>query len=631
MSTRFVDAAIGGRNRQGDAVAPCQHNSEAGPSGGGGSGIRYQSVKISKLPLQTPKKNRIVGAVLRAIISTVAGDDANLLDLLDDLQDLNVDDIPFTHEPIGPKKCRKHIYDFLLGSRHNHHDSQDNVNKNGHDSGSGNETPPETHEPAKDEHLSLRKIAVNFHTLSLCLGDVASNLKGLRAILNWTQNEKTLFVLLLYTWACIYPYFFLLYPLIYFVHYLSKRYLERHPIVTKPSSPTSNANLLNHWDSGLGPRLKNTHSERSCGLFGFLWEDDDGTYKEGRDEDGDIEDQISSQIENGKLEETFDSLRRYEDAEFQELEELYRLLEEERKNTTTEAGTTMEDESMSLNNKVRYKNFIMRTLYNVQLQTNIILNFIDSTQKFVDDHCKFHDEKQSTMLLYKVLSICFIGCVLGPYIPWKLIFVVGVWIGMVINHPYRKELFKNALIVYQGKTARRGKEKMKKPTQSKENKGVHKAVIIDEPAFSREVEVYELAKQDLLHPTRYEFYGFCSTVFNVSEEQRVQRRKPQLVFHLEDVKPPEEISMKWEYSDTGTNDEDEEQMGDSATKKLRGDVHWSFINGEEWTLSESTGWMFENNCYHELYSKEDREGWVYDITGEFRRRRWTRRVIRHLI
>lgn len=594
------------------------------------------------------KNTTFAKSLLSFALSFVMRDDENIQFLLDPGVEQDGND---NFESISnlstfstnTKSCRGHFIDCILGNGFNTSNSKnaskptkasllkesksetDIGNDNGNTNDNSYEKKSEYNYKKKNDPLSLRQIASNFNLLSQRLKIFTDLINWIVDVFNWKKNDKTLSVLFLYTWACINPHFFLLYPIIYFINYILHRYLVKHHIVEKPSMYTKTSQYQNYWDDGLGPRLKTTTSNSIHGLFGFLW-------------DTDVENDVPYN------ENDYDFIRQVarnknptdEELEFKTVDDMLTFIEDtvNRDDNDNNLVNLNDNEKNKIDDDVvsnSYRNFILRSLYDIQIQTNQILDHIDNIQNGISESCDFIDEKESTILVFKLFLVVCIASILGAYIPWRAIFILSVWIGICMNHP-KRENFINTIINPSQKVNKRNSSSSTSSYSKKKKSGQKvdpfsaRNVIINEPVFAREVQIFELQQQSIMDPKKYVLLGYTTSVFNITNTSRLQKRKPLFVYNLSDVEPPVKSSELVHNTATNTKD-----------KNSRNRIHlsWSYINGEDWRLSD-TRWVNELKYSNELFIKHSNftgdpdECWVYDITGEFRRRRWVRRIIQHV-
>ncbi|GMG38194.1 unnamed protein product [Ambrosiozyma monospora] len=74
-------------------------------------------------------------------------------------------------------------------------------------------------------------------------------------------------------------------------------------------------------------------------------------------------------------------------------------------------------------------------LINLQNLTIDFIYFFTLIAWKVEELCTFKDQKKTTRLFYALPAVIVFLLVIGPYIPWKFIFVVGMWLALLMRHP----------------------------------------------------------------------------------------------------------------------------------------------------------------------------------------------------
>lgn len=531
-----------------------------------GAGVGFHKPKSEcKHPMGSrDKKSRLAKSVYRVAISLMLQDDENLDDFVEELNQRET-----ANRRGGKRSRRKHFSDSILGT-------PAKVSSRRRES-TEEDADARSHGGRKRESLSLRTIAHNLQTLSQQMRTVGLTINEVVDVVTWGQPDKTVAVLLLYTWGCIYPHFFLLYPIVFVMHATSMNYLRKHPAIEKPSMYIKNNLQQDDWDDGLGPRLKDTYSNSIHGVFGFLWEDE-----------------ARAVAERTELDELGELANYPEDAfEKSGLDELVRILErggDDEESGDEDDGDTDEPQETS---SVGYMTSIARNMLGIQTMTSSLLASVEDVQDEIESSIGFIDEGRSTVLFYKLFLLTVVGSVLGKHIPWRAIFILAGWVALILSHPSRESILRQLL----GQSQGGGRAA---PDAAAASSAIRKSVVIDEPVYAREVEMFELEKQNLFDPKEYEPYGFSNTVFSIGEASRCRGKKPKAVFSLAEVSPPVAHGA----------------IGSGGT--------WEFFIGEEWEVDDADRWFGGCCCREEMYFDA---GWVYDSTGEFRRRRWTRKAM----
>lgn len=498
-------------------------------------------------------RRKVVKSISRLLISLVAHDDENLESFLEELEERGSS---------SEAKRGKHFIDRIMKSKI--------LQKS-----SSIETK-EVNENVDKDKLSLPKLATNFQALAKKLNIINMLINEIHDIGKWKHADKTLTVLLLYTWMCIYPYFLLICPIVFAAGYMCYQYTYRHPLINKPSCSTRDKSLEKVWELGCGERLKQVRSERLSdrGLFGFLLDGSDE--EEGMQANGDEE---RERFDEGDAREIF------RDVEVSGMFEEYEKMIEKEGNERD--GTRENTFGLEEHFESTYHNHILESLLEIQTLTGQILDSVERGERFIEECCSFQNEKLSTVLLYKLLLIVVIVFVLGDYINWKLITITLPWIVLGTIHPMGKVFFR-LLTVKGGNNNSNHEGKKRKPygehvvEERHENnildEYLESLVLIDESVTAREVYIYEIERLD---PVKgYMAFGYSDTAFDKNDYVRRRREMPLMVSNIVDVQPPE---------------------------------GWVFLNGEEWRASSGGRWEYDVGTVME--------------PSVFRRRVWKRRVI----
>lgn len=498
-------------------------------------------------------RRKVVKSISRLLISLVAHDDENLESFLEELEERGSS---------SEAKRGKHFIDRIMKSKI--------LQK-----ASSIETK-EVNENVDKDKLSLPKLATNFQALAKKLNIINMLINEIHDIGKWKHADKTLTVLLLYTWMCIYPYFLLICPIVFAAGYMCYQYTYRHPLINKPSCSTRDKSLEKVWELGCGERLKQVRSERLSdrGLFGFLLDGSDE--EEGMQANGDEE---RERFDEGDAREIF------RDVEVSGMFEEYEKMIEKEGNERD--GTRENTFGLEEHFESTYHNHILESLLEIQTLTGQILDSVERGERFIEECCSFQNEKVSTVLLYKLLLIVVIVFVLGDYINWKLITITLPWIVLGTIHPMGKVFFR-LLTVKGGNNNSNHEGKKRKPygehvvEERHENnildEYLESLVLIDESVTAREVYIYEIERLD---PVKgYMAFGYSDTAFDKNDYVRRRREMPPMVSNIVDVQPPE---------------------------------GWVFLNGEEWRASSGGRWEYDVGTVME--------------PSVFRRRVWKRRVI----
>ncbi|KAG7910989.1 hypothetical protein KL906_001369 [Ogataea polymorpha] len=417
--------------------------------------------------------------------------------------------------------------------------------------------------------LSITRISKNFKTLSSKM-DIFFKLEySVLHIISWDQPPLTLTFLILYSWACLMPYLFLVYPVVYLLAgILIPNYLYRHPLEK--------------------PEIIPTRQLGDSSIFGFLrakndWEMDRQRLEMERR-------RRPEQLHSREYDLATISSRNSTDSEDEGNSSLlYDAFTADSKSNIVfkavleeEDAASPEKKSSSMADKVK----LLINMRDLQNLTTSLIKMIENMEKNVYDNCSFKDEKTSTKLFLNLVVLIIITVALGPYIPWCAIFIITLWVLVLLKHPNRSEFLKQ----FQTNSRKQHIIRQSKPVQKA---SILSEIVVDDPPQYRKIQIYEIEKQDMIKTSVYEPYLFSPSIFNESDSSRLQKKRPKGTTNLGAVQPP------------GTN--------------------WKYTNSN-WTVDEEVeAWCLENGVLDEL---EIKSSWAYDKSGEYRRRRLIREVVR---
>ncbi|KAI3405057.2 hypothetical protein KGF56_002142 [Candida oxycetoniae] len=450
--------------------------------------------------------------------------------------------------------------------------------------------------------LSVPTLASNVKHLAGKMSSFFALQYELINIVAWKQPNKTISVLVLYTAAILWPHLIITYPLLFVLFgILIPGYVHRHP----PRRPK----LI---------KVK----KRGQSLFNFL----------------------NAASESSIVEDMVDTEYLEEDAEIASTSGYSVVSEATTSTKVAESGHTSKRE---LARRRKSNLDLLINLRDFQNLTSDLLKGIDKWKIFYYETAGFKDERLSTFIFYGVLIATFATLFFGQFIPWRLIFIQGGWVGLILCHPNikkylvdmsttRKERAKLAKVKAEMEAEKeQGKQKEQKEQkeegkQSDTNASLNKDaketqmqvqlqnfvtkfdrndIIVDDPPEVRIVEVYELQIKSILKQ-QWSFYRYSNTLYDKTNKHRLSGKRPLGVEYLSKVYPPHE----WKF-DT------------------------EFVN--KWILDKNPKNFIKSRSLNpELFrvrSNED-EGWIYDnmkdvvhseIVYEFRRRRLYRECFRY--
>lgn len=239
---------------------------------------------------------------------------------------------------------------------------------------------------------------------------------------------------------------------------------------------------------------------------------------------------------------------------------------------------------------------------------NIMADFSDAHDQIiatVGPPTNFSNEQISSGVFQMLFGICIALFIFAYLIPWNFLFLVWGWSAIALCHPTVQEWI---LSTPDSELV----EREKKRAVSNFKTWVEKDIVIDETPEVREVEIFELQRH---HSGSWEWepWMYSASPYEPLSSPRISGQRPKGTRFFEDVKPP----AAWEWWD------------------------------KKWVLDlGSMEWVTER-CITGVEVEEDKERWVYDVedaeesdeevsggkkrvkkTGEWRRRRWVRSVVR---
>ncbi|KAL7271830.1 Peroxisome size and maintenance regulator [Rhizina undulata] len=231
----------------------------------------------------------------------------------------------------------------------------------------------------------------------------------------------------------------------------------------------------------------------------------------------------------------------------------------------------------------------LRDLQNVMDDFSVIH---DKIIAIIGPPTNFSDETLSSALF---LLLFIISCALfisASVLPWRLIFLISGWIAVSLGHPTLQQL-----LIETHNTHLQPKEA---EASVLADTFIHKDIILDATPESREVEIFELQRLTS-SGGEYESWMFSPNPYEPLSPARISHERPKGTRFFEDVRCP----PGWDWLD------------------------------RKWTLHlGSTVWVAERYISG-VEIEEEGERWVYDRIGgeqgnrgEWRRRRWIRRVQR---
>ncbi|CDK25900.1 unnamed protein product [Kuraishia capsulata CBS 1993] len=447
----------------------------------------------------------------------------------------------------------------------------------------------------KRPRLSVRTLFGNFKRLSARLDILFRVQYGIVRISSWDDPSLTLTALVLYSFGCVYPHLLLMYPAVWVLGYsMIPAYLNRHPLARRRLIP-----LRSRGGPALGFFAPDTleQDDKSKGPAGF---------RDRNSPDSDGEEALTAAVLMDISNDSDGSIILDDSqAESQTGSQAESQPEQTAPTTASPVNPILPDETPPTPNKTARRVDLLLNMRDLQNLTGDVIGLMDSTEQFFYSQAGFSDEVGSTVLFFRLWLYVAVVFFLGPFIPWRSIFVVMAWVGLGFRLPKVKELVK----LYKVRQQELRNRKEATDAESARNKGpdrevktdpklesqpkplikqrMSESIIVDEPPEVEEVEVFEIEQRSFTS-TEYNPVCFSPSAFDADTEERMHRWRPAGVPMLEEVLPP-----------TG----------------------WRFNSSEDWNIDTNPAtWCLER--YLKLVPAD--EGWAYDEQGDFRRRRLVR-------
>lgn len=431
----------------------------------------------------------------------------------------------------------------------------------------------------KKAPLSLRILSSNMKRLSAKMGAFFKIQYGIIHVITWRKPTKTLSVLVLYTFVCLWPHLVLAFPLLFLLFgMIIPAYLHRHPMDTPELLKVKKRGqtLLDFFNA----------TDETSVISDMLDVEDDGlTFSVGTESTDSYHltekpESISSLATKSK--DVADELNKKEDSKF-----------------------VQSQVSMFMN---------MRDLQNL---TTDVLNGLDAAEKASSDTIGFQDERLTTFIFYVVIAATSVVMFLGKYIPWRAIFIQTGWLVIILCHPKSKKFLvslkkSKARVEEQMEAAHEEKEIEKKeetdPEELNSEAGFDRHdIIVDDSPEVRLVEIFELQFRNVLRH-EWKHYAYTKRFFDQKDSVRLSGKRPHGVDNLGKVFPPPEWKFDFGYASNWRIDKTPEEF--MATRS----VSQTYLKTKD---DENDGWIYDK-------LSEDQ-----DSTVEFRRRRLYRECYRY--
>ncbi|ODV63459.1 Pex28p [Ascoidea rubescens DSM 1968] len=428
--------------------------------------------------------------------------------------------------------------------------------------------------------LSIKLLFKNIKKLMDRAGSIFEFQYLIIQIFTWNDPIITLNSLIIYTYCCLYPYLILMLPLLYLLLVIMlPSYSYRHPLLSirslipfkRKDSQTFIEYLLNSTiltnkrisnkfninDNANDTNIDNTNANNNITTNNGLISNDN----------------LNSNVNINE-----------------------NLFENENYDKKVKLDTRF----------LRYNMDLFVNIRDFQNLLTYVLELFDQLEMFIYGTAGFKNEKDSTAFFYTVLLLIILIFIIGPYIPWALVFIFFGWVVFTVTNPLVLKYISqyNTLI---------NNEKEKIDQVIVKHKRTD--IILDEKPYFNLIEIFEIEKQGIIFNS-WISEAFSTIVFDPGCSERKKKNPPDGVKHLDNVLPP----ISWKFY---------------LKKNTSSSKPYEFEDQEEyeWKIDyNSKNWLKERSIPN-IYVKNNDDSWVYDsddtTDGIWRRRRWTRIVYRY--
>jgi hypothetical protein len=262
----------------------------------------------------------------------------------------------------------------------------------------------------------------------------------------------------------------------------------------------------------------------------------------------------------------------------------------------------------------------------------------------------FEDEALSSTIFTSMFLISLALFVSAQLLPWRLIALSAGWIAILANHPTVQDLITSPETVQR-------MEKEEKVAASQIQAFAKADVILDPAPEKREVEIFELQHRDIpssssnheeINEKEWEAWVFTPSPFDPLSPSRIAGDRPKGTRFFEDVQPP----RGWKWSDKKwtldllSREWVEERCITGVEVEVEGerwvsDILYDFENEVDEALSSPVSSVKKGKTKKGGKEGPEKEKKAPVITweegsgkhrlGEWRRRRWVRRVERYVL
>lgn len=227
----------------------------------------------------------------------------------------------------------------------------------------------------------------------------------------------------------------------------------------------------------------------------------------------------------------------------------------------------------------------------------------------------FSDERISSAVFIILSLIAAALCLAGPLIPWRAMLLVGGWVAVFATHPASIKVFHTLdQIEIKPRAARTGAHVW----------DLAKAdMILDEPPEVRQVEIFELQRQQ--GGAAWQTWVYSISPYHPLSPSRISGDRPRGTRFFEDVEPPAGWvwkDKKWSL-DLLSREWVEERMI-TAVEIETEDERWVY----DIAVSDGLAEHSSSTSAQFTYKQDWEESSGRASKGEWRRRRWVRLIQR---
>ncbi|KAF2721935.1 Pex24p-domain-containing protein [Polychaeton citri CBS 116435] len=243
----------------------------------------------------------------------------------------------------------------------------------------------------------------------------------------------------------------------------------------------------------------------------------------------------------------------------------------------------------------------------------------DTVNDYVTPYINFSDEATSSAIFLFLIMTASVAFLASQWVPWRVILLLTGWVAVCAGHPEAQTILLSSGNVEQ--VQQKGSL-----LASHLRTWVSSDIALDEPPETREVEVFELQKRVPDADEAWEPWLFTPTAYDPLSPPRIAGARPKGTQFFEDVQPPKGWGWKdkkWTL-DLWGREWVETRMVTGVEVEMEGE-RWVYdVPIEDIRLSSQAN--------RDKKRQVPRSGWEegtgIEKRGEWRRRRWIRRVER---